>query len=101
MWTKGAVVIVKHGDDAMGSAMKNGLNLPVLVDQSSVMNIERENFFLKRRSRRYYIQKIREAEEKYGYNWQPPKWARGFFSGLAFLEYLFAVFADKYMTIKE
>lgn len=100
MWSKGAVVVIKRGDKEMADAIVDGLDIQ-LASPEELENLRRDNTFLKRRTAKDIQKKIEEAEELYGYNWTPPKWARWFFDFVALIEYGVAVFVDKYLIIKD
>ncbi len=99
MWSKGAVVIVKRGDEAMASAIEGGLDIQA-VPKKDVEALERDYTFLKRRDAKTLKKKIEDAEADYGHNWIPPKWLGKIMEGLAFIVYLISVFIDKYLVIK-
>lgn len=100
MWSKGAVVIVKHGDQDWADSIEQTIAIRKASNQE-VEELKRENTFLKKRTTDDLIAKIEKAEQDYGYNWTPPKWAKWFFDILALIEYGAAMFVDKFMTIKE
>lgn len=98
MWSKGAVVIVKHGDEEMANKMEKSL-VPVQTERKSLDTCKTE---LAAKARQEELaQKIIDAEINYGYNWTPPHWAKVFVSGYALLVYGFTMFVDKYLRIKE
>ena len=99
MWSKGAVVIVKHGDEAIADAVAKGIDIQT-VAKSDVEKIERDYRFMKNRDSKYWKRKIRKANEKYAYNWRPPWWAKKTVEAFAFVVYGFSVFVDKYLRIK-
>lgn len=65
MWSKGAVVVLKHGDKGIVNAISDGMGL-VTVPSRQIETLERDNFFLKGKSKKNYIKKIRRARRKYG-----------------------------------
>ena len=100
MTNKSAVVIIKRGDQEMANAMVDGLNLPAVQD-SRMIFLERENFFLKRQRTRTMRRKIREAQLKYGNNYIPKSnLGRRIREGWALIEYGLALFAERFMTIE-
>lgn len=99
MWSKGAVVIVKHGDPEMADQIANGL---VRMPDERYLRMERENYFLKRRSKREIRKMIRRAERRYGWNpAPPPNWAKWIVGIRNLMIYGLVIFKDKYMTIQE
>lgn len=100
MWSKGAVVIVKRGDEAMANSIEEGLGLK-MVPVEQVEDMKRDNFFLKKRCSKAIQQDIIDAQIKYGYNWVPPKWASKLVQGFALIVYGVSIFVDRYLTIKD
>lgn len=100
MWSKGAVVIVKRGDEAMANAIEKGLDLK-MVPVEEVEDMKRDNFFLKKRCVKAIQQDILDAQLKYGHNWVPPKWANKLVQGFALIVYGISIFVDRYLTIKD
>lgn len=100
MWSKGAVVIVKRGDDEIASAIEKALDIRT-KDPKLLTKQERDEYDLLRRAR---SDKIREeialAEEYYGYNWVPPKWAEKIVGAFALVVYGISVFIERYLRIK-
>lgn len=70
MWSKGAVVIVKRGDPEMADSIEQSLILPIMRSHEFGL-MERENFFLRRRSKEDIQKRIEYAERKYGHKWKP------------------------------
>lgn len=105
MWSKGAVVIVKRGDEAMADAIEKGLDLipykPNDINLQEVEDLKRDNYFLRKKSKEATDKMIADARELYGYNWTPPRWANKIVEGFAFIVYLFSMFVDKFLIIKE
>ena len=97
-WSKGAVVIKKHGDEEWADAMEKALDIQRASDKE-VEELKRDNEFLKKHVVEDLEQKIIDAELDYGYNWTPPKWARGIVEAFAFVVYHFSVFVDKYLRL--
>ena len=89
MWSKGAVVIVKRGDEALADAIEKGLDITTIESNGDaaeeVANLKRANYFLSKKSRKVTDEMIAEARELYGYNWTPPKWANKIIEGFAFI----------------
>lgn len=78
MWSKGAVVILKHGDEAMANSMIKGVDAGMAlqrVNSREVETLRRDNFFLKRRSKKSTDAMIADARKNYGKNYILPKWA--------------------------
>ena len=106
MWSKGAVVIVRHGDEDMGNAIKDAVGTKMVpIDEvkkleEDVKELERDNFFLRKRSSEAIMADILSAEIKYGRNFVPPKWAKKIWEWNAFLIYHFSMFVDKYLVLR-
>ena len=102
MWSKGAVVIVKRGDEAMADAIEQGLNIPEvdnsMIDTTEIENLKRDNYFLRRRCQKTTEEMIEDARNLYGHNWTPPHWANKLVEGFAFIVYLFSVLVDRVMS---
>ena len=100
MWKKGAVVIVKHGDEAMADAMASPF------EQNDISNDD-QNYdkawkdLLSEAKKDEIDLLIADAEIRYGHNWQPPAWAKHIVEGFAFVVYKICVFIDKYLVIRE
>lgn len=71
MWTRGAVVVVKRGDLAIADTACDGLGLRT-VPSRQIENLERDNYFLRRHSKKSTLRTIRRAEQKYGRNPELP-----------------------------
>lgn len=100
MWSKGAVVIVKHGDEEMANAMENALDIR-LKDPKTLTGSERAEYDLLKKAKSDSLKaKIAESEEIYGYNWTPPKWAEKIVGAFALVVYGISVFIDRYLRIK-
>lgn len=94
MWSKGAVVIKKHGDQKIADAIADGMTLQ-LVSADEFEDMKRENFFLKKKNEASIQKAIDDAQLQYGYNWVPPKWANKLVGGIALIVYGFSIFVDK------
>lgn len=92
-WSKGAVVIVKHGDHEMADAIEQGIAI-YKASKAEVEEMERDLTFLRKRDRQYWNEMIDEANELYGRNRIPPKWAKKLVEGFAFLVYHFSMFVE-------
>lgn len=102
MWSKGAVVIVKHGDLAMADAIEKGVGSVQFVSPKNGKNDIRSRYgVMKNRDSLTWKNKIIKAEKEYGHNWVPPKWAKKIIEVIAFIVYLITMFVDKYLRIKE
>lgn len=99
-WSKGAVVIKKHGDEEWANEMEKVLNIQKAADKEKE-ELERDNTFMKKHIVEGLEQKIFDAELNYGYNWVPPKWAKGIVEAFAFIVYHFSVFVDGVLHGKE
>ena len=97
-WSKGAVVIKKHGDEAWANEMEKALDIRKATDKEKE-ELERDNEWMKKHIVEDLENKIIDAEINYGYNFVPPKWARPIFEGMALIQYGIALFVDKYMKI--
>jgi hypothetical protein len=102
MWSKGAVVIIKRGDEAMADIIAKGLNVEESVAENAdeIENLKMQNYFLKKRVRKTTDLMIQDARVQYGYNWTPPKWANHIVRGFALIVYGVSIFVDKFMRIK-
>ena len=68
MWSKGAVVIIKHGDEEMADSMANSL-VPVKK--------KKKRDALPRRDPEYWNHELAVADFIYGKNYRdPPKWLK-------------------------
>ena len=108
-WNKGAVVIVKHGDEDMANAIEGGLNVKkISVGQSEELEqLKKENEDLKRDKELSKIHDdnntdalIADLDANYGYNWTPPKWMEPIRSAFALVIYGITLFVNKYLIIK-
>jgi len=98
MWSKGAVVVVKRGDEAMANAIEEGMSL-ALVSSKEVEDIKRENFFLKRQNTKNNKRKIIAARHAYAIKRRRFKWKRLFVDIYALTVYGLTMFFDRYMRI--
>lgn len=103
MWDKGAIVIIRRGDDEFGRAITEGVTQQMqLVPLHEVANLERDYKFLKSRDQLYWKRKIARANRLYSTPIpRRPKWMRPFQDIWYLIVYGISVFADKYMTIHE
>lgn len=102
MWNKGALVIIKRGDEAMANAMAS----PFEQEKNDISDEEYKHDkawkdLLSKKKNDDILLKIAAANEKYDYNWVPPKWAKKIVEGFAFVVYKVCVFIDKYLVIRE
>lgn len=97
-WKKGAVVIKKHGDEEWADAMEKALNVQKAANKE-LEELRRDNEFMKKHVTEDLEQKIIDAELNYGYNWTPPKWAKGIVEGFAFIVYHISLFVEKYLIL--
>lgn len=105
-WTKGAVVIVKRGDQEWADAMEESLDIP-RGDDREMKELENENKELKRdndlskiHDTRFTDMVIESLEHDYGRTRKSPKWAQIVKQGFALIVYVVSVFFDKFLTIK-
>lgn len=100
MWNKGAVVIIKRGDEAIGNAIEDGA-IKKMIPSSEVEDIRRENFFLKRQNIRNNREKIIDANYNYRrkkYRFRIPKI---FIDIYAIGVYGLSEFINRYIFIKK
>ena len=99
MISKGALVIIKRGDEGMSNEMAKSIIAPEI--KKDYDKLQAKYYFARKRSRKAIRKDIRKAQRKYGYNYIPSnrviKYIR---EGFALIEYGIAVFVDKFMTIK-
>lgn len=102
MWNKGAVVIVKRGDEAMADAMASNFTFQKndISDEESKHDKAWKDLLSKAKEDDTLV-KIADAEAKYGYNYIPPKWAKKIVENFAFAVYKICVFIDKYLVIRK
>ena len=105
-WSKGAVVIVKRGDQEWGDAIEDSLNIKKASDKE-LEELRNENETLKRdkdlgsmHDDKFTDLAIQSLREKYKHKKEPPKWAKIVMEGFAFIVYWISVFFDKFLTIK-
>jgi hypothetical protein len=99
MITKGALVIIKHGDKDMSNEMAKSIVAPAIKKDYDKLQVK--YYFARKRSSKAIRKDIRKAQRKYGYNYIPTsKIIKYIREGFALVEYGFAVFVDKFMTIK-
>jgi len=105
MITKGAVVIIKHGDPEFADSMEKGLVKKIAGPSSDqakyISELERENFFLRRIVERETGRNLAELESEYGYNRRVPRIFRRLSNGWALIMYGITRFVDKYLVIRE
>ena len=99
MISKGALVIIKRGDKDMSDQMADSIVAPAI--KKDYDKLQAKYYFARKRSRKAIRKDIRKAQRKYGYNYIPTSKVIKFIrEGFALVEYGFAVFVDKFMTIK-
>lgn len=96
-WSKGAVVIKKHGDEEWADAIEKSLNIKRASDKElkELEELRRDNTFMKKHIVDDLEAKIADAEAKYGHNWVPPKWMKPIVDVISLIEYGFAILIDK------
>ena len=103
-WSKGAVVIVKRGDEKWANEMEQAL-VPVAMEGEAgkdVSDLERKNDLTKIHDTRFTDAMIEDLTRVYGPIKDPaPKWLETLLAPWTLLIYLVSVFWDKYMTIHE
>ena len=93
MWSKGAVVIVKHGDPEMRDEMEK-------IFKNNMKGNGGNYCFLPRRHTSEELKAmIESAQEQYGKHWVPPKWAKSVMEGFAFIIYHICIFIEKYLKL--
>lgn len=102
MWNKGAVVVIKHGDEQLANAIQNGV-CSTMVPASDVNTLKRDYDLLKKRNTVYWSRKIRRAHRMY---FEKPKkplpnWTKPLIDIYALVVYGISMFVDKFMTIKD
>ena len=96
-WSKGAVIIVKHGDPEFA----NGIEEILKPKQSSENNKISCRFVPKRHTKEELIDMIDDAERKYGVPTNRPKWIKAIKDVTLISLYYISLFVDKYLKIKE
>lgn len=100
MWDKGAVVILKRGDEAMADSIEDAMTKS-LVPLEEMEKVKRENFFLKRQNSRNNSEKIAGANyfyEKKRRSIHLPKIISDFY---AITIYGLSEFTARFLTIRE
>lgn len=105
MWKKGAVVIVKRGDEAMADAMASNFEQEE-QEQTDIYSDDQKydkawKDLLSQAKSDAVDAMIAKARAEYGHIWTPPKWARRIMEGFAFIIYWICVFIDKYLIIRK
>lgn len=104
-WSKGAVVIKKHGDQDWADAMAKTLdiqrasNKEVEELREENKELKRDNEFMKKHIVESLEVKMANAELQYGHKWTPPKWAKRIMEGFAFIVYHVSLFIEKYLIL--
>lgn len=105
MWSKGAVVIVKYGDEEMANSMVEGLRINLSempkAGTKDIKTLEAENYFLRCCVNRLTKDKIERAQDEYGYEGHKPVWIRKISEWIAFVVYCFSTFIEKIMRKQE
>lgn len=113
-WKKGAVVIIKHGDEDFADAIEDGLNIQKITPgeveelKQEIEKLKKENKELRRANEmmkihdtRFTNEAIDNLTDKYKNNYRtPPKWAKIIMDGVAVIIYWISMFIDKYLVIK-
>ena len=112
-WKKGAVVIVKRGDEEWADAIEEVLDIQK-ASRKELEELENENKELENENKELKRSKdmtkihddkftdnmIAKLEREYGNHWTPPKWVRWILEAVAFVVYWISLFVDKYLVIK-
>lgn len=105
MWSKGAVVIVKYGDEEMANSMVDGIriNLSEMPKPGTkdIKTLEVENYFLRCCVSRLTKDKIDRARDEYGNKSHTPAWIKKISEWVAFVVYCFSTFIEKVMRRQE
>lgn len=104
-WSKGAVVIKKHGDQKWADEMEkifevdgDGEGVPVKDQEKE--DLKRDNQFMKKHVVEGLEKKIMDAELEYGYHPVRPRWMQCIMEGFAFVIYYISIFVDKYLILR-
>lgn len=99
MWSKGAVVIIKYGDEEMANSMVEGMRINLSempkAGTKDIKTLEAENYFLRCCVNRLTKDKIQRAQEDYGYGRSTPRWLQKVSEWIAFIVYCFSTFIEK------
>lgn len=88
MWSKGAVVVKKHGDDAMADAIEKGINdgqYTLTVDPEWKTKMEWSDYVRKKHDKEMYAKKIKHYNKQAKRVKQPSKLVAFFIGWYAFL----------------
>lgn len=101
MWSRGGVVIVKRGDEAITDAIEQGMDILVSdTTDEDTKKIKDERDLLKKAKTDAILCKIAKAEYEYGRNPTLPDWARKISEAAALVVYVICTFIDRYLRIK-
>lgn len=99
MWSKGAVVIVKYGDEEMANSMVEGIRINLSempkTGTKDIKTLEAENYFLRCCVSRLTKDKIERAQDEYGYLSHTPRFIKRISEWVAFIVYCFSTFIEK------
>lgn len=93
-WSKGAVVIVKHGDPVMREEMGK-----IFEDRANVKSGSGYCFMPHRHSKEELMQMMEDAEITYGIRHKSPEWIRPIKEAIAFVTYHVCRFIEKYLIL--
>ena len=102
MWSKGAVVIIKRGDEAMANTMASPFEQRMAAKEHiNEDQAIRDWYKMLCKAKKEAVDKaILDAQETYGHNWTPPRWAKKITEGFAFVVYGICVFIERYLVLR-
>ena len=98
-WSKGAIVVVKHGDTDMANAIENGLS-KMMVPKEQYDELERDHTLGKIHDDRATDALIADLEARCKRKWNPPKWVDKIVVPYAFVVYWVDVFFKQIRVCK-
>ena len=94
MWSKGAVVVVKHGDPGIANELEK-----IFRNNNKSTSSGGYCFLPRRHTTEELKAMIEDAERQYGQRRIPPKWLECIRMGLAFVVYHICIFIEKYLVL--
>ena len=98
MWTKGAVMVIKSGDEHLANALETGTQMTkMMVPLSKFQELQRKYDFLKQKELDRQKEDILEARRKYAIKKRIklPSWCKPITDAWIFVVYLFSTLLDK------